>query len=125
METEVIVKSLCRERHTLGNAEATTMTITHMGKRQHFYVNYVMPWDLTGEYFKVPISIIDKINGNGKNPHYVYVLIDMVDGNYYAWDLNKPMNMEFLYRERSFGLYYNNADFKGVVSEENNEPLPF
>ena len=124
MEIDEIVKSLCRERNTLGSTRSVTLTITDQdNKRRHLYVNYVMPWETTGEYLEVPFSVVTKVNGNGRNSHYIYVVIDMVDGNWYVWDLNKPQEMAFLHGN-TVGLKYSSA-IRGADADGNYEPLPF
>ena len=125
MELETIVKSLCRERNTFGSARSVIMTITDQdNKRRHLYVNYVMPYETAGEYLEVPFSVVTKVNGNGRNSHYIYVEIDIVDGSWYVWDLNKPQEMTPLHGN-IVGLRYSSADMRGADADGNYEPLPF
>lgn len=125
MDLETIVKSLCRERHTFGRARSLTMTITDQdNKRQHLYVDYREPWELNREYLEVPFQIVTKVNGNGRNSHYIYVVIDIEDGSWYVWDLNKPQEMSILHGNM-VGLKYRSANVRGADDDGNNEPLPF
>lgn len=115
------IERIVRDNPTLDDAEIITATVTREDRtRAHYYI-FKKTEDLEHQYVRIPINVLTKENGKGKNKHYIVVAV--TPSGYEVYDLNKPRNMHI----EGNTVVIGNVDSIGFnISEDKiNEPLPF
>lgn len=116
-----VIERIVRDNPTLDGGEIITATVTREDRtRAHYYI-FKKNEDLEHQYVRIPISVLTKENGKGKNKHYIVVAV--TPSGYEVYDLNKPRNMHI----EGNTVVIGNVDSIGFnISEDKiNEPLPF
>lgn len=113
------IKRIIKDNPTLDGAETITVTVTREDRTRHHY--YITKKKTNDDYktVTIPISVLAKENGKGKNKHYVVVVVDEL-GNYKAYNLNKPRKTQI----EGYNAVIDDPDEMGYITN-NKEPLPF
>lgn len=117
-----IIDRIVRDNPQLDGVEAITATVTREDRtRAHYYIFKKQEEDLGHQYAKIPLSVMTKENGKGRNRHYVVVAVTPT--GYEVYDLNKPRSIHI---EGTMVAIGNPNQWGFNIPEEaRNEPLPF
>ena len=116
-----IIKRIVRDNPMLDGAEVITATVTREDRtRAHYYI-FKKKEELEHLRVRIPIDVLTRENGKGRNRHYIIVAV--TKNGYEVYDLNKPKSMHI----------EGNTVVVGDVSEigcnipadKMDEPLPF
>lgn len=115
------IERIVRNNPLLDGAEVITATITREDRTKRHYYIFKKTEDLNHLYVKIPINVLTKENGKGRNKHYIVVAV--TEKGYEVYDLNKPKSMHV----DGINTVVGNPDEIGynIAENENNEPLPF
>lgn len=119
---DIQIERIVRDNPTLDGAEAITATVTREDRtRAHYYIFKKPEEDLKHLYVRIPISVLTRENGKGKNRHYIVVAVTP-DG-YEVYDLNKPRSMHI----EGNTVVIGDVDKIGcnIPEDKINEPMPF
>lgn len=115
------IERIVRDNPTLDGAEVITATVTREDRtRAHYYIFKKTEY-LEHQYTRIPISVLTKENGKGRNRHYIVVAV--TQNGYEVYDLNKPRNMHIENNTAVIG----DVDEMGfnIPEDKINEPMPF
>lgn len=104
---------------TLDGAEVITMSITREDRTKAHYYIFKKTEDLEHLYARIPISVLTKENGKGRNRHYIVVAV--TESGYEVYDLNKPRSMHVEGQTAVVG----DVDIIGSHMSDDNSNLPF
>lgn len=119
---DTIIGRIVRDNPLLDGAEVITTTITRADRtKAHYYIFKKPEEDLKHLCVRIPISVLTRENGKGKNRHYIVVAVTP-DG-YEVYDLNKPRSMHIEGNTAVIG----DVDKIGcnIPEDKINEPMPF
>jgi len=117
-----IIERIVRDNPLLDGAEVITTTITREDRtKAHYYIFKKPEEDLKDLCVRIPISVLTRENGKGKNRHYIVVAV--TPNGYEVYDLNKPRSMHIEGNTAVIG----DVDKIGcnIPEDKINEPMPF
>lgn len=123
MNMDKVIERIVRDNPTLDGAEVITTTVTREDRTKAHYYIFKKTENVEHNYVRIPMGVLTKENGVGKNKHYIVVAV--TPSGYEVYDLNKPKNMHI---EGNTALIGDVDEIGFNIPEdidENNEPLPF
>jgi len=115
------IERIVRDNQTLDGAEVITASITNGDKTKEHYYIFKKKDDDERSCARIPISVLTRENGKGRNNHYIVVAV--TDKGYEVYNLNKPRSM----RVEGVTAVIGDVDEIGfnIPEDKINEPLPF
>lgn len=109
---DIQIERIVKNNPALDGAEAITMSITRRDRtRAHYYIFKEEGYLEKDETVKVPLSLMMKENGKGRNRHYILVVAKF--NGYMMFDLNRDRRLQLngkyvtLYDPDTIKLYRN------------------
>lgn len=121
------VEMVVQNNPALNGAEAITMTVTRKDRsKKHYYIFKIFGDTIDSRtYIPLPLDIVMKVNGKGRNNHYITVAV-MNDG-YVVHDLNKEHKAQMLNFGSCIAFSYDEAEEIVKFEKKNNldDSMPF
>ena len=118
-----LIERIVRDNPSLDGAEVITTTVTREDRTKAHYYIFRKTEDVEHNYVRIPMGVLAKENGVGRNKHYIIVAV--TQRGYEVYDLNKPRSMHI---EGNTAVIGDVDEIGFNIREdidENNEPLPF